>query len=70
MGRWPVDLDAVPVPVHLWYGGQDASPVHSPDSGARLHRVLPDSRHTVLGDAGGALRWTHGRQVLAELLGA
>ena len=70
MGCWPLDLRAVPVPVHLWYGGQDASPVHSPDSGARLHRILPGSRRTVLGDAGGALLWTHGEDVLTELLAA
>ncbi|MGY1771337.1 alpha/beta fold hydrolase [Blastococcus sp. SYSU D00813] len=68
MRRWPFDPAAVPVPVDLWYGALDASPVHSPDAGAGLAARLPTARRTVLADAGGALLWTHAEAVLTALL--
>ncbi|MGY1811726.1 alpha/beta fold hydrolase [Blastococcus sp. SYSU D00820] len=70
MRPWPFAADAIDVPVHLWYGALDTSPVHAPDAGARLHRAVPGSRHTVLADEGGALLWTRGREVLTALLQA
>ncbi|HYD43492.1 MAG TPA: hypothetical protein VEB43_21865 [Anaeromyxobacter sp.] len=68
MSRWPFDPGAVRVPVDLWYGARDTSPVHSPDHGATLASRLSPARRTVLPDAGGALLWTHGREVLERLL--
>jgi pimeloyl-ACP methyl ester carboxylesterase len=68
MSPWPFDVTSIAVPVDLWYGALDASPVHSPDLGATLARRIPGARRHVLDDAGGALLWTHGEQVLRELL--
>jgi pimeloyl-ACP methyl ester carboxylesterase len=68
--RWPFDPAAVRVPVDLWYGGQDASPVHSPDRGAELARRLPTARRHLLPAAGGAVLWTHSEAILAALLAA
>ncbi|SDE34135.1 Pimeloyl-ACP methyl ester carboxylesterase [Blastococcus fimeti] len=70
MSRWPFDLGAIGVPVHLWYGRLDTSPVHSPDSGNRLHRLVPGSRHHLLDDEGGFLLWTRSREILDDLLAA
>jgi pimeloyl-ACP methyl ester carboxylesterase len=68
MSPWPFDVASIAVPVDLWYGALDASPVHSPDLGATLARRIPGARRHVLDSAGGALLWTHGEQVLRELL--
>lgn len=70
MSPWPFDPTAIEVPVHLWYGRLDTSPVHSPDHGARLHRTIPGSRHHLLDDEGGSLLWTRTGEVLDELLAA
>lgn len=69
MGPWGLDLAAIRTPVHLWYGAHDASPVHSPDHGATLATRIPGARRTVVADGGGALPWTHGETILAELVG-
>ena len=58
------------VPVHLWYGGLDASPLHSPDHGASLARRIPGAARTLVEGAGGAILWTHGAEILAALLEA
>jgi pimeloyl-ACP methyl ester carboxylesterase len=68
MSPWPFDVASIRVPIDLWYGALDASPVHSPDLGATLARRIPGARRRVLDDAGGALLWTHGEQVLRELV--
>jgi pimeloyl-ACP methyl ester carboxylesterase len=70
MGRWSFDVAAIRAPVDLWYGGQDASPVHSPDYGAELARRIPTARRHVLPDAGGSLLWTHADEILTPLLAA
>jgi pimeloyl-ACP methyl ester carboxylesterase len=67
MRRWPFDVSAIRVPVHLWYGRHDLSPVHSPDLGESLARRIPGAARTVLEDAGGALLWTHGAAILEAL---
>ncbi|PRX98901.1 pimeloyl-ACP methyl ester carboxylesterase [Allonocardiopsis opalescens] len=67
-GRWPMDLGAIGVPVDLWYGALDTSPVHSPDHGAALAARIPAARRHLLPDAGGSLLWTHSDRVLAALL--
>ncbi|MCK1796142.1 alpha/beta hydrolase [Streptomyces sp. XM4193] len=68
MGRWPFDLSGITVPVDLWYGGSDTSPVHSPDHGASLARSIPSAARHLLPEAGGALLWTHSDVVLTTLL--
>jgi pimeloyl-ACP methyl ester carboxylesterase len=67
MGRWPFALDAITVPVDIWYGERDTS--HSPDNGARLAARMPGARHHVVPEAGGALLWTHAGSILTLLLG-
>ncbi|WP_179956991.1 alpha/beta fold hydrolase [Amycolatopsis anabasis] len=67
MSRWPFDPAKITVPVDLWYGERDTSPVHSPDRGAFLARRIPSARRTVLPDAGGAIVWTHAREILGSL---
>jgi pimeloyl-ACP methyl ester carboxylesterase len=70
MQRWPFDPAEIRVPVHLWYGGLDGSPLHSPDHGASLARRIPGAARTVVEGAGGAILWTHGAEILAALLEA
>ena len=70
MRAWPFDLARIAVPVLLWYGAADASPVHSPDLGASLERRIPGARRRVVAGAGGALLWTHAREILEALLAA
>jgi pimeloyl-ACP methyl ester carboxylesterase len=70
MQRWPFDLAAIRVPVHLWYGGLDTSPFHSPDHGATLARRIPGATRTVIEGSAGAILWTHGAEILAALLDA
>ncbi|MEU9580773.1 alpha/beta fold hydrolase [Streptomyces chilikensis] len=68
MGRWPFDPARIPVPVDLWYGQQDTSPVHSPDLGESLARMIPTATRHLLPAAGGSLLWTHAEAVLRTLL--
>lgn len=65
---WPFDVGALRVPVDLWYGGLDTSPVHTPDQGETLARRIPSARRHLLPRAGGALPWTHGEDILTSLL--
>lgn len=66
--RWPFDPGSIRVPVHVWYGTEDTSPVHSPDLGATLSARIPGARRHLVPDAGGALLWTHAGQILDTLL--
>ncbi|TDQ54324.1 alpha/beta fold hydrolase [Actinorugispora endophytica] len=70
MAPWPFTPERITVPVDLWYGGRDASPVHSPDHGATLARRIPAARRRLLPEAGGALLWTHAGEILSALLGS
>lgn len=67
LGPWPVPPEEVTVPVDLWYGAQDASPVHSPDFGATLAARLPEAWRTVEPDEGGSILWTRSQDILARL---
>jgi pimeloyl-ACP methyl ester carboxylesterase len=69
LGPWPERPEELRVPVHLWYGAQDTSTVHSPDLGRSLAARIPGARLTVLDDEGGALLWTRTRDVLEPLVG-
>ena len=68
MSRWPFELAKITVPVELWYGGRDASPVHSPDFGESLARRIPNARRTLVPEAGGSVLWTHAAAILTRLL--
>ncbi|WP_228559255.1 MULTISPECIES: alpha/beta fold hydrolase [Myxococcus] len=68
MSRWPFEPESLSVPVDLWYGGLDTSPVHSPDHGQTLATRIPTARRRVEPDAGGALLWTHAEPILTSLL--
>ena len=66
-GRWPFAPESVSVPVDLWYGGLDTSPVHSPDFGATLATRLPAASITVDDAAGGTVLWTRTADILGAL---
>ena len=66
MGRWPLALNEITVPVDLWYGEQDIS--HSPDNGALLASRIPGADHRLVPGTGGALLWTHAASILTALL--
>ncbi|WP_086824965.1 alpha/beta fold hydrolase [Allokutzneria sp. NRRL B-24872] len=68
MRPWPFDLAAITVPVALWFGVEDASPVHSPDFGESLAARLPNATRSLVDGAGGAILWTHAEPVLRSLL--
>lgn len=67
-GRWPFRAEDITVPVDLWYGLDDTSPVHSPDFGEILSRRLPRATlHQVEGE-GGRILWTRGADILRVLV--
>ncbi|MCC6179461.1 MAG: alpha/beta hydrolase [Chloroflexi bacterium] len=70
LGRWPFTLSDIRATVDLWYGGQDASPVHSPDYGATLARRISTAHRHLVRTAGGSLLWTHADAILTALLAA
>jgi pimeloyl-ACP methyl ester carboxylesterase len=67
MGDWPFAVEDVRVPVDVWYGEHDTSPVHSPDHGEKLAERLPMSKRHLVAGAGGSLAWTHTADILAGL---
>jgi hypothetical protein len=70
MSRWPTQPEDITVPVSLWYGKLDTSPVHSPDFGATLGSRFPNATLHVLPEEGGSLLWTQSRDILRDLLKA
>jgi pimeloyl-ACP methyl ester carboxylesterase len=68
LGRWPFEVEAIDVPVDLWYGGLDTSPVHSPDFGATLAARLRHATRVVDPDEGGSILWTRSQDILERLL--
>lgn len=67
MSRWPTQPEDIALPVSLWYGALDTSPVHSPDFGATLKARFPTATLHSLAWEGGALLWTRAREILLEL---
>ena len=63
MRAWQLDLAAISCPVQVLFGAGDLS--HSPDHGETLSSRIPGASRTVFSDAGGALLWTHAREVLS-----
>lgn len=68
--RWPMQPETITVPVRLWYGALDTSPVHSPDLGATLDARFPHSVRRVLPDEGASLLWTKSSDILRDLVAA
>ncbi|MCL6526153.1 MAG: alpha/beta hydrolase [Thermaceae bacterium] len=64
---WPFRVEDIPVPVDLWYGAKDTSPVHSPDFGATLAQRLPNATRILDPQAGGSILWTRAYDILARL---
>jgi pimeloyl-ACP methyl ester carboxylesterase len=67
LGQWPFRPEDIDVPVTLWFGAQDTSPVHSPDHGAGLAVRLPRATRTLDPDEGGAILWTRADDILGAL---
>lgn len=68
MSRWPFPPESISVPVSLWYGRLDTSPVHSPDFGATLGARFPRATVNVLPEERGSLLWTRSGDILRRLL--
>ena len=66
MRSWGLDLERIACPVQVWFGRHDRS--HSPDHGEILTARIPGATREIRDDAGGALLWTHAREVLAAVL--
>ncbi|HEY9625420.1 MAG TPA: hypothetical protein V6C78_34190 [Crinalium sp.] len=67
MSAWSFALEDITVPVDLWYGGLDTSPVHSPDFCVPLAARLPQATHILDPDEGGSILWTRSRDILLKL---
>lgn len=68
MGEWPTPPEAITVPITLWYGGLDTSPVHSPDFGTTLAARFPHATRHAFPDEGGALLWTRSADIVRDTL--
>jgi pimeloyl-ACP methyl ester carboxylesterase len=64
---WPFRLEDMRVPVDLWYGRRDISPVHSPNFGETMATRIPRARLFMETDEGTSLLWTRGEEILSEL---
>lgn len=62
MRTWDLDLDAITCPVQVLFGAGDLT--HSPDHGETLTGRIPGATRKVFPEAGGALLWTHAREIL------
>jgi pimeloyl-ACP methyl ester carboxylesterase len=65
--EWGFRLRDITMPVHLWYGEQDASV--SPAVGQYLAEQMPHAQLTVMPDAGHLLIYSHWGEILAALTG-
>ncbi|MGO3357576.1 MAG: alpha/beta fold hydrolase [Bifidobacterium crudilactis] len=66
MRPWNLKLTDIHVPTTILYGAHDQS--HSPDKTATLASRIPTAKRVVIDNAGGALLWTHSKQVLRAAL--
>jgi hypothetical protein len=64
---WSFRVEDIAIPVDLWYGGLDTSPVHSPDLGATLSSRLSHGTLTVDPGEGSCILWTRAPDILARL---
>ena len=67
VSAWSFALEDITIPVDLWYGGLDTSPVHSPDSGVTLTARLPQATHILDPNEGSSILWTQSRDILLKL---
>lgn len=67
MSAWSFVLENITIPVDLWYGGLDTSPVHSPDFGVTLASRLTQTTHILDPDEGGSILWTRSHDILLKL---
>jgi pimeloyl-ACP methyl ester carboxylesterase len=67
---WPFRVEDISLPVHLWYGLDDSSPVHSPDFGEMLASRMRNARRHLVQGEGSAILWKQGSRILTELLGS
>lgn len=69
MAPWPFDVRRITIPVHFWYGEQDANETYSPNFAATLSKKFPNHTYTLLKDEGGSLLWTRSEEILRKLVG-
>lgn len=67
LSPWSFRVEDIRIPVDLWYGSLDTSPVHSPDFGVTLASRLPNASHTVDLEEGGSILWTKSWEILSKL---
>ena len=65
MGAWGLELSVISCPVRVIFGAHDRS--HSPDQGVTLAKRIPGAIRTVYPDGGGAVLWTHAREILSTV---
>lgn len=65
---WPFSLEGIKTPVHLWYGKEDTSPVHSPDFGETLSKRIPHSTLHQERKEGGSLLWRMSENIIKSLI--
>lgn len=68
LSPWPFRVEDLSGRVQLWYGGRDRNATHSPDAGVTLAARIPGAARHYVPEAGGALLWTHAREILLDLL--
>ncbi len=67
LSRWPWRLEDIICRVDLWYGLEDASPVHAPDHGLSLSKRLPHALHHPIKGEGSSLLWTAAETILSRI---
>jgi pimeloyl-ACP methyl ester carboxylesterase len=67
VSAWSFALEDITIPVDLWYGGLDTSPVHSPDFGVTLAARLPQATHILDPNEGGSILWRRSHDILSKL---
>jgi pimeloyl-ACP methyl ester carboxylesterase/8-oxo-dGTP pyrophosphatase MutT (NUDIX family) len=67
VSAWSFVLEDITIPVDLWYGSLDTSPVHSPNFGVTLASRLPQATHILDLDEGGSILWTRSQDILSRL---
>ncbi len=67
LGAWPVVPEDIAIPIDLWYGLEDTSTVHSPDSGRTMASRLRRATRRALPKEGGSILWTKAYGILERL---
>lgn len=62
---WQLDLTQITMPVHIWYGAKD--PLVSPLAAKKLAELLPNTRLTLIPEAGHYLLYTHWQDILRSI---